>query len=347
VPLYLVRVAETGREAQPGRSKTRQDIVSEIRARAPDATIRAEPATPATPATPGRLLVGADRDLDGVLREIHGIASFSPCERCDLADLDGCVVRVAARALAGRNRFRVHTRRVGRHDFTSREKSAALGAAIQAALPHAIVDLTAPEVVIGVEIRARDCYVFDSVAPGLDRDARAAAGHAAGHAAEHAGDPEPAFLVDHMLGRLVTWLRVLGYDAIYARDEADSALLRRARLEQRVLITRDHALAQARSARTLLVEARAPMEQLAEVARALGLRLDPRRMFTRCSLCNGPVQPVDKEQVRDRLPDAASALYDQLTYCPVCDKVYWKGNQYERMITFLAPLLPRTAPDRG
>jgi hypothetical protein len=47
VPLYLVRVAETGREAQPGRSKTRQDIVSEIRARAPDATIRAEPAEPA------------------------------------------------------------------------------------------------------------------------------------------------------------------------------------------------------------------------------------------------------------------------------------------------------------
>jgi uncharacterized protein with PIN domain len=143
----------------------------------------------------------------------------------------------------------------------------------------------------------------------------------------------------------VTWLRVLGYDTVYAHDEADSALLRRARLEQRILITRDRALAQAQSARTLLVEARAPMEQLAEVARALGLRLDQRRMFTRCSLCNGPVQPVDKEQVRDRLPDAAGALYDQLTYCPACDKVYWKGNQYERMMAFLAPLLPGTAPD--
>jgi uncharacterized protein with PIN domain/tRNA(Ser,Leu) C12 N-acetylase TAN1 len=337
VPLYLVRVAETGREAQPGRSKTRRDIVSEIRAQAPDATIRAEPAESATT---GRLLVGADRDLDGVLRTIHGIASFSPCERCGLADLDGCVVRVAARALAGRSRFRVHTRRVGRHDFTSRQKSAALGAAIQAALPHAIVDLTAPEVVIGVEIRDRDCYVFDSVAPGLDRDALPAQ-----PVVGHSDDREPAFLVDHMLGRLVTWLRVLGYDAVYARDEADSALLRRARLEQRILITRDRALAQAQSARTLLVEARTPMEQLAEVARALALRPDQRRMFTRCSLCNGPVHPVDKEQVRDRLPDAAGALHDQLTYCPACDKVYWKGNQYERMITFLAPLLPGTAPD--
>jgi uncharacterized protein with PIN domain len=331
VPLYLLRVAETGREAQPGRSKTRRDIVDEIRAQAPDATIHAEPAEP------GRLLVEAARDLAGVLRAVHGIASFSPCEHCALADLDGCAVRVAARALAGRSRFCVRTRRVGRHDFTSRQKSAALGARIQAAVPHAIVDLAAPEVVIGVEIRDHDCYVFDSVVPGLDRAPQPALGQA--------DEPVPAFLVDHMLGRLVTWLRLLGYDAVYAHDEADSALLRRARREQRILLTRDRALAQAQSARTLLVEARTPMEQLAEVARALALHLDEQRMFTRCSLCNGPVRPVDKEQVRDRLPDAAGALHDELTYCAACDKVYWKGNQYERMMAFLAPFLTGAAPD--
>ena len=49
--------------------------------------------------------------------------------------------------------------------------------------------------------------------------------------------------------------------------------------------------------------------------------------------------------MRDRLPAAASARHDQLTYCPTCDKVYWKGNQYERMVAFLAPLLAGTTPD--
>jgi uncharacterized protein with PIN domain len=343
VPLFLVRFAETGREAQPGRSKTRRDIEEMIRAALPGAAIRA---------APGRLLVEAPEPTDAgtgrpaeALGTIHGIASFSPCEACELGALEACVVRVAGRALAGRTRFRVQVKRAGAHGFTSRQKSAALGACIQMALPHAVVDLAAPEVVIGVEIRDRDCYVFDQVVLGMDHvEAPGTAEEAPALPA-----PVPAFLVDHMLGRLVKWLRLLGFDAIYARDEADSELLRRARHEQRIILTRDRALSQAQSAQTLFVQARTPLAQLAEVARRLSLGLDEQRMFTRCSLCNGLVQPVDKEQVRDRLPEAGPEadrdLYDELTYCAACDKVYWKGTQYDRIVARLVPLFAGKDPD--
>lgn len=347
MPLFLVRFAETGREAQPGRSKTRRDIEEMIRAALPGAAIRT---------APGRLLVetpeptnaGTGHDAAEALGTIHGIASFSLCEACELDALEACVVRVADRALAGHARFRVQVKRAGAHGFTSRQKSAALGACIQTALPHAVVDLAAPEVVIGVEIRDRDCYVFDQVVPGMDHVE--APGTAEGAPALPA--PVPAFLVDHMLGRLVKWLRLLGFDAIYARDEADSELLRRARHEQRIILTRDRALSQAQSARTLFVQARTPLAQLAEVARRLSLRLDEQRLFTRCSLCNGLVQPVDKEEVRDRLPEAGPEadreahrdLYDELTYCAGCDKVYWKGTQYARIVARLAPLFAGEDP---
>lgn len=346
--LFLVRFAETGREAQPERSKTRRDIEDMIRTTLPGAAIRAAPGRllVETPAGTGDGTSGATGDdAAGALGRIHGIASFSRCEACGLVDLEACVVRVASRALAGRTRFRVQVKRTGAHGFTSRQKSAALGACIRAALPHAVVDLGAPEVVIGVEIRDGDCYVFDQVVPGMDHVT--APGVAAAALAS-----VPAFLVDHMLGRLVKWLRLLGFDAVYARDEADSELLRRARQEQRIILTRDRALSQAQSAHTLFVEARTPLAQLAEVARRLGLRLDEQRMFTRCSLCNRLVQAVDKEAVRDRLPAAdpdawEAGLYDQLTYCAACDKVYWKGSQYDRMVARLAPFFAGQTPGAG
>lgn len=337
--IHLVRFVESGRESQPERGKTQRDIAAVVCARLPGASIRS---------AMGRLFVDAPAGAAEVLRSIHGISSFSPCRHCRVRDLEPTVTSLAAEALRGHRRFRVQVKRVGRHDFTSLQMAAELGARVQAEIPHAIVDLTAPEVVIGVEIRDDDCYVFDRVIPGLDHAGKAPA--AALGARGMARNP-PRFLVDHMLGRLVTWLRLLGYDTLYARDEADSALLRRARREQRILLTRDHALSRARSALTLFVEARTPEEQLTEVARSLALRFDRKRMFTRCSQCNQPVRSVAREHVQGRLPAAVNELYDELTVCVACDKIYWKGGQYQRILARLAPLFDDrpedAAPDRA
>ena len=53
---------------------------------------------------------------------------------------------------------------------------------------------------------------------------------------------EPRFIVDAMLGKLVTWLRLLGYDTVYAKDWPDGRILETAAAESRILVTRDHGL---------------------------------------------------------------------------------------------------------
>src|SRR3990172_9336984 len=52
-----------------------------------------------------------------------------------------------------------------------------------------------------------------------------------------AGDAR--FIADSMLGRLATWLRILGYDTLYFRDAQDGRLVALARREGRILLTRD------------------------------------------------------------------------------------------------------------
>ncbi|KPK34127.1 MAG: hypothetical protein AMK70_08500, partial [Nitrospira bacterium SG8_35_1] len=49
-----------------------------------------------------------------------------------------------------------------------------------------------------------------------------------------------------MLGRLARWLRLLGYDTLYFTDIEDSLLLRIARDEHRVLLTRDTGIVKVR-----------------------------------------------------------------------------------------------------
>ena len=53
------------------------------------------------------------------------------------------------------------------------------------------------------------------------------------------------FIADSMLGRLGKWLRILGFDTLYVKNAPDEKILKTAVREKRVLLTRDHVLAEA------------------------------------------------------------------------------------------------------
>jgi uncharacterized protein with PIN domain len=46
------------------------------------------------------------------------------------------------------------------------------------------------------------------------------------------------FIIDTMLGNLVTWLRLLGFDTVYINSRDDEEIILRALSEARVLVTR-------------------------------------------------------------------------------------------------------------
>lgn len=147
--------------------------------------------------------------------------------------------------------------------------------------------------------------------------------------------PSLKLLTDGMLGRLTRWLRVLGYDTVYAPDADDTELLRRARAEGRVLLTADRALAARRGARTLLIQAQDLAGQLRQARTALGP--PPGKEFSRCVACNGELVEADRSALTDRVPPFVFATQREFYRCPDCGRIYWPGTHVEHMRAILSP----------
>ena len=140
------------------------------------------------------------------------------------------------------------------------------------------------------------------------------------------------FLVDSMLGSLARWLRISGYDAEYRRDAEDEALMEEAAATGRVLLTRDRVLAvraRKRGIEAFLVNGENDVEQLGEVAAALGLELDP--SSSRCPRCNGSLTRVERDQVRGRVPEVSLEAFDVFWVCDSCGGVYWRGSHWDQI----------------
>jgi uncharacterized protein with PIN domain len=135
-------------------------------------------------------------------------------------------------------------------------------------------------------------------------------------------------LVDAMLGRLVTYLRMCGHDALYSLEEgleSDDAIRERARAENRTVLTRDRELA-ARSDDALLVESREIEAQLAELADA-GFALELPETPKRCSTCNGPLERVPaSESTPEHAPVPAETA---VWRCQHCGQLFWKGGHWD------------------
>ena len=134
-----------------------------------------------------------------------------------------------------------------------------------------------------------------------------------------------------MLGRLARWLRVLGFDTRYEPTLADPALVAIANAEARVLLTRDrHLLRELRPVRALEVMGDEPLVQLRGVIAALAL-LAPQELFTRCLLCNAPLDTLPPDEGHALVPPEARGLPGPVRRCPACGRVYWQGSHARRM----------------
>lgn len=137
------------------------------------------------------------------------------------------------------------------------------------------------------------------------------------------------FLVDSMLGRLAKWLRILGYDTLYFSSLDDNDLVRIARAQGRMVLTRDRMMLKRRGIDSLLIESDDFTEQIPQVLRDLNLNLD--RSFSRCSVCNSPLRRAAREAVQERVPPYVFQTQERFSLCPQCGKIYWRGTHWQRM----------------
>lgn len=311
--LYLIRYAEIGKEPHPEKSKLERDIIQNLKLKIKSAKIKKDI---------GRIFLETEKDETETIKNIHGIASFSPCIKCSLKELDSRVLAFAEKILRDKKSFGVKVKRVGMHPFTSQEKAGELGARIIEKFPHLKVNLKTPDEMIFVEIRGTECYIFNAIIPGVDKSI------------EHKKQAiaEPKFIVDDMLGKLAVRLRMLGFDASYYGDSADSFLLRKSREENRILLTRDSELIKVKGANAFFIPSKKLKSQIKEVIEKYDLKVTPKNMFSRCSVCNEPLQDIPKEKVKAKVPPLVFKLFKEFAYCPKCDKYYWKGTHYEKII---------------
>jgi uncharacterized protein with PIN domain len=150
---------------------------------------------------------------------------------------------------------------------------------------------------------------------------------------------ESRFVLDVHLGRLATYLRMLGFDTLYRNDYADAELAQISAREARILLSRDRGLLK-RSAVThgYCLRATDPRQQLVEVLRRFDLvgSIEP---FRRCLRCNNLLESVEKARIVDRLQAETRQNFDEFWCCRACDRIYWKGSHFEQMEQFVARVL--------
>ena len=139
------------------------------------------------------------------------------------------------------------------------------------------------------------------------------------------------FIADVMLGRLAKRLRLLGYDVLYDRTLDDNEIISLSLEQDRIILTRDTALAARPLATNRLFITNDDMrEQLRQVLAAFpnGGRYRP---LTRCSECNEPLVTISREDVLDLVPAYVHETRDAFLQCPACGRVYWSGTHVRRM----------------
>ena len=153
------------------------------------------------------------------------------------------------------------------------------------------------------------------------------------------------FVLDIHLGKLATYLRILGFDTYYRNDSEDQTLAEISNQENRILLTRDRGLLK----RNLVthgycIRSTQTRQQLKEVIQRFDLihNISP---LKRCLKCNGTLEPVEKKKILDQLEPKTKIYYDQFFICTVCNKVYWKGSHYQKMRTFVEKILLENGVD--
>ncbi len=139
-----------------------------------------------------------------------------------------------------------------------------------------------------------------------------------------------------MLGHLARYLRAAGFDTRLARDGwSDARIVREAAAEDRWVITLDRRMAteqQAARRRIILLTDGLLDGHAATLTRRLGLDWLS-HAFTRCLLDNSPLAAAEPHRPAPYdLPPGAG----DVKRCPTCDRFYWHGSHYRRMLGRLA-----------
>jgi uncharacterized protein with PIN domain len=155
------------------------------------------------------------------------------------------------------------------------------------------------------------------------------------------------FIVDHNVGKLAKWLRMMGYDTLFFTGDDDWQMIITALNEGRVILTRDTALMKmgviaSGRLKAVLIHSDKPEEQIRQVVDTLDLDYNS-GFFTVCLECNRLLEKRTRQQVKDRVPPYVFKTQKSYMECPSCHRIYWKGTHWQAMTRKIENLMEDSA----
>ncbi len=148
----------------------------------------------------------------------------------------------------------------------------------------------------------------------------------------------PKFIADVHLGRLARYMRMTGLDVLYDNSYDDEQIVKISLKERRAILTKDRGiLKRSEVTHGYFVRSTKVKEQLKEVIKRFDLKNEIKE-FTRCIECNTKLKRINKSKIINELPPKVAEWHNEFYRCPGCDKIYWKGSHYKRMLSVIKEL---------
>jgi uncharacterized protein len=137
------------------------------------------------------------------------------------------------------------------------------------------------------------------------------------------------FICDAMLGKLVKYLRILGFDTIYVtfaeefdkyKNENNPPIFFTKRKMQKPSFSN-----------CIYIESNNVIDQLAEIKNIIEPHIDKNTMMKRCIKCNTLLSNAKKDYIEGLVPEFIFHKYDTFKICPLCRKVFWNGSHAAHM----------------
>jgi hypothetical protein len=158
-------------------------------------------------------------------------------------------------------------------------------------------------------------------------------------------ESEPTFFVDAMLGNIARKLRLLGYDSQYFSDIDDDKLIDNAKKEKRIIISKDEELikkARKLGIRSIYITKEEEIEQFFEIIRNTNLkRIQIDGNIARCPKCNSLTESVEKNIIKEKIPQGVSKSNERFWICKYCNQVYWEGTHIRNLQEFVGKINER------
>lgn len=149
----------------------------------------------------------------------------------------------------------------------------------------------------------------------------------------------PTFFVDAMLGNIARKLRLLGYDSQYFSDIIDEKLIDSAKKEKRIIISKDKELikkTQKLGMRSIHITKEEEVEEFLEIINSVNLkRIQINGNISRCSKCNSLTELVDKDIIKEKIPQGVLKSNNTFWICKCCNQVYWEGTHIKNLQEFV------------